>query len=241
QPHVGNCLSPVVKDKPLTFGQKTVGLIQGLELTLNAIPHLQRSVAAAREGDGEGAFQEGLLSAMGFAGWAGLLAKGNSTTGPRLTTRGATRGMPVANSTGGGTVPRAGQFSRNDVVLGRTKIDDNAHALDDFAGEAVTGNQLPVDPYPLLEGESLTEGLARNVLKAAREHVDTTGGRIRFNLAGVDLDVAFGKEVPTTTSAELRGILNDPELLKRTDFFDEAGILDPGAPQRLQEKWNSMR
>jgi RHS repeat-associated protein len=73
-PHPGGAWGfPSAKERTLTFGQKTVGLIQGFELPLNAIPHLQRSVAALQQGDSEGALLEGIESAMGFAVLFGLV------------------------------------------------------------------------------------------------------------------------------------------------------------------------
>ena len=102
----------------------------------------------------------------------------------------------------GGVGP--GAFLEEDLALG---VHEN---LGTFRGAARIGTDLPV-----------TDDLWNALAKGIEETVDN-GGRIRFNLDGVDVKGAFDPGSPvynTYTSRELRYITNSIYLTERTTFY----------------------
>ena len=126
-----------------------------------------------------------------------------------------------------GAVP--GKFGPADVAFGLTRPDGKAGGLVEFAGEAVPGTRAPLGgaTRELELGALRDASIARDTLNFARETLGKSGGRLRFNLAGFDVQSALKPGSPaygSITSREFRGILQDADLLAKTSFYDAKGV-----------------
>jgi hypothetical protein len=88
-----------------------------------------------------------------------------------------------------GMSPGIGQFGPNDVAYGVASSGDRSSLLSKFAGEAERGTAVELSPstrsLPLGPARNLS--VARDTLRYARDTLERTGGKLRFNLDGVDV------------------------------------------------------
>jgi hypothetical protein len=122
-----------------------------------------------------------------------------------------------------------GKFGAADVAFGLTRPDGKAGALLSFAGEAQPGTRAPLSEgtRQLAIGAERNAAIAADTLDFAKDTLRKTGGRLRFSLAGFDVQEALTPGSPTyssITSQEFRGVLKNAEILARTSFYDAKGV-----------------
>jgi hypothetical protein len=121
-----------------------------------------------------------------------------------------------------------GNFSENDVAFGLSSANGNRNALQEFAGDAT----LVTDPFSnpkfsdqILNATSAAERnnlIAQATVDSARAKLKDSGGRLRFNLEGMDPASINNPGHPrynSVTSNEARLVMADPFLSQCTDFY----------------------
>jgi RHS repeat-associated protein len=93
-----------------------------------------------------------------------------------------------------------------------------------FAGEAIPGTRAPLSEATSMMAPGVGKNLAiaKDTLGFARQTLQGSGGRLRFNLNEFNTQQAVTPGSPTygsVTSAEYRGILGDAFLRGRTSFY----------------------
>ncbi len=126
-------------------------------------------------------------------------------------------------------VATAGKFGAEDVAFGIARPGGTPGVLAKFAGEAqpATRATLSEATRALALGPERNVAIAEDTLKFAQQRLQETGGRVRFNLTGFDVQQALSPGSPnynSVTSVEFRGILNNAELRGRTSFYDPKGV-----------------
>ena len=137
---------------------------------------------------------------------------------------------PAAPPAEPATTPQVGpgNFGPEDVAFGLARPEGESGVLLKFAGKAEPGTRAPLSEAASFTapGPAKNLAIANDTLAFAREVIRRTGGSIRFNLKGFDVQEAItpgSKTYNSVTSAEFRGILNDVELAPRTSFYDPKG------------------
>lgn len=121
-----------------------------------------------------------------------------------------------------------GSFGSEDVAFGLARPGGQPGALVRFAGEAIPGTRASLSEatHALPLGPERNLSIASDTLAFARQTIQGTGGRLRFNLTGFNAQEALTPGSPTygsITSAEFRGILSDSVLRGKTVFYDPTG------------------
>jgi RHS repeat-associated protein len=173
---------------------------------------------------------------------ASAIAKGRGVPKPEATPEPATTGpstpvspdapratasptTPASPSTDRSPIPVGpGHFGPEDLAFGLARPGGQRGVLLEFAGEAVpgTGARLSDSTSFMAPGPARNAAIAADTLRFAKDTLTETGGRLRFNLQGFDPVEAItpgSANYESVTSAEFRGVLDDPFLRSRSNFY----------------------
>ena len=118
---------------------------------------------------------------------------------------------------------RPGGFSASDVAFGLARANGQPGSLVDFAGDATRGTAATLSPAAYqATGAARARLIASDTVQFARSTLESTGGRLRFNLTGVDTTGALVRgsaQYGSVTSHELRAVLSDPFFAGKTSFY----------------------